>query len=165
MLRFCVDYGGLNTITKMDTFLLPRINGSLNLLANTFYFTLLDLMSGYWQVGMDPESQLKTAFCYHSELNEYIIIPWQRSRGSWRQCQQDWYETNALLTQTVLWLLAEVQFPCFRDILLSLAPSFKKSQRAYCNLLNSLSPIKTLKIVTHETYHYPLIGMKKKRKN
>ena len=71
-----MDYSGLNTITDMDTFPLSRINDSLNLLlANTSYFTTLDLTSGYWQVGMDPESQPKTAFCYHSELYEYIIMP------------------------------------------------------------------------------------------
>ena len=74
-IEICVDYSGLNTITKVDTFPRPRINDSLNLLVNTSYFTTLDLMLGYWQIGMDPQSQLKTAFCYHSELYEYILMP------------------------------------------------------------------------------------------
>ena len=73
--RFCVDYRRLNSITRMDTFPLPRIDDSLDLLANTAYFTTLDLMSGYWQVGMDPESQPKTAFCSHSGLYEFTVMP------------------------------------------------------------------------------------------
>ena len=73
--QFCVDYRRLNSITRMDTFPLPRIDDSLDLLANTAYFTTLDLMSGYWQVGMDPESQPKTAFCSHSGLYEFTVMP------------------------------------------------------------------------------------------
>ena len=57
--RFCVDYRCLNSITQLDTFPLPRIDDSLDLLAKTAYFNTLDLASGYWQVGMDPESQLR----------------------------------------------------------------------------------------------------------
>jgi len=45
--RSCVDYRRLNSITRMDTFPLPRLDDSLDLLANTTYFTTLNLMSGY----------------------------------------------------------------------------------------------------------------------
>ena len=48
--RFCVDYQRLNSITKLDTFPLPRVDDSLDLLAKTAYFSTLDLASGYWQV-------------------------------------------------------------------------------------------------------------------
>jgi len=73
--RFCVDYRHLNSITRMDTFPLPRVDDSLDLLANTAYFTTLNLMSGYWQVCMDEESQQKTAFCSHSGLYEFTVMP------------------------------------------------------------------------------------------
>ena len=73
--RFCVDYRRLNSITKLDTFPLPRVDDSLDLLAKTAYFSTLDLASGYWQVGMDPESQPKTAFCSHSGLYEFTVMP------------------------------------------------------------------------------------------
>ena len=52
--RFFMDYRRLNSIARMDTFLLPMIDDSLDLLANTAYFTTLDLKSGYWQVGRQP---------------------------------------------------------------------------------------------------------------
>ena len=54
--RFCVDYRKLNIITKLDVYPLPRIDDSLDLFADTTYFSSLDLASGYWQVGMDEES-------------------------------------------------------------------------------------------------------------
>ena len=73
--RFCVDYRRLNSVTKMDTFPLPRIDDSLDLLANTAYFTTLDLASGYWQVEMDSGSREKTTFCSHSGLYEFNVMP------------------------------------------------------------------------------------------
>ena len=47
--RFC-DYWKLNQVTKMDEFLLPRNDDTLDLLTVSQYFTTLYLASGYWQV-------------------------------------------------------------------------------------------------------------------
>ena len=44
--RYCVDYCKLNAITKLDSFPLPRVDDSLDLLANTAFFSSLDLASG-----------------------------------------------------------------------------------------------------------------------
>ena len=47
-LRFCVDYRGLNAVTKADTFPLPRIDDLLDQLGKSRYFSTLDLSSGFW---------------------------------------------------------------------------------------------------------------------
>ena len=61
-LRFCVDYRSLNSVTKPDRFLLPRIDNMLDQLGEMKYFSTLDLASGYWQVCMSRTSREKTAF-------------------------------------------------------------------------------------------------------
>ena len=62
MLRFCVDYRGLNCVTKPDVFPLPRIYDLLDQLGKSKYFITLDLKSGYWQIKVQTDSQEKTAF-------------------------------------------------------------------------------------------------------
>ena len=45
----------------MDVFLLLHVDDTLDMLAQTQFFTL-DLAAGYWQARMDQDSQEKTAF-------------------------------------------------------------------------------------------------------
>ena len=73
--RFCVDYRQLNSVTKTDVFPLPRVDDSLDQLANSCFFTTLDLASGYWQVLVDANSREKTAFVTHSGLYEFSVMP------------------------------------------------------------------------------------------
>ena len=55
--RFCVDYHGLNSVTKVDTFPLPRIDDLLDQLGESRYFSVLDLGSGLWQIRTHPDSR------------------------------------------------------------------------------------------------------------
>lgn len=48
--RFCVDYRKLNSVTRKDTFPLPRIEDSLTSLIQAAWYSTLDLASGYWQI-------------------------------------------------------------------------------------------------------------------
>ena len=45
--RFCVDFRGLNNITRKDVYPLPRTEEVLDKLGNAQYFSKLDLKSGY----------------------------------------------------------------------------------------------------------------------
>ena len=73
--RFCVDYRKLNAVTKKDSYPLPHIQESLDLLGQTQYFTTLDLFSGYWQVEMDESSKEFTAFTTYYGLYEFKVLP------------------------------------------------------------------------------------------
>ena len=73
--RFCVDYRKLNAITHKDAFPLPRIEETLTSLTKAQWFSTLDLASGYWQVGMDPRDQEKTAFTTPLGLFEFKRMP------------------------------------------------------------------------------------------
>ena len=74
-LRFCVDYRKLNGITRKDAYPLPRVDDTLDTLAGSKWFTTLDLISGYWQVELEPEHREKTAFCTQDGLFEFKVMP------------------------------------------------------------------------------------------
>ena len=73
--RFCIDYRQLNSITKADTYPLPRIDDLLDQLGQCRYFSTLDLASGYWQIRMSPTSREKTAFITPQGLYEFCVMP------------------------------------------------------------------------------------------
>ena len=73
--RFCVDYRQLNDATIKDSYPLPRIDDTLDMLAGKQWFSTLDLASGYWQVSLSREARAKTAFATHSGLFQFRVMP------------------------------------------------------------------------------------------
>ena len=64
-LRFCLDMI-LNSWTIPDSYSLPRIDSTLDILSGAKWFSVLDLKSGYWQVPLAEEDKCKTAFTVRS---------------------------------------------------------------------------------------------------
>ena len=60
--RFCADFRKVNSLTRRDVHLLPRIDETLDALSGAQWFTNLDLASGYWQVEVEPSDREKTVF-------------------------------------------------------------------------------------------------------
>ena len=73
--RFCIDYGRLNQVTKVEAYPLPHIEDSLNILSGARFFCSLDLASGYWQEEMDAADREKTAFITQGGLYEFRVMP------------------------------------------------------------------------------------------
>ena len=61
-LRFCIDLRKLNSKTLKDSYALPRIEQTLESLADSTVYSTPDLTSGYWQVEMAEECKPYTAF-------------------------------------------------------------------------------------------------------
>ena len=74
-MRMCIDYRALNDITLKNTFPLPRIDDLHDRLSNAFYFTKLDLYSGYHQIPVKQTDQHKTAFTSRYGTYEFIVMP------------------------------------------------------------------------------------------
>ena len=72
---FIVDFRRLNAVTRKDSFPLPCINDAFDALSEKKYFSSMDLMSGYWQVEMEPESHERTTFITYSGLYEFLVLP------------------------------------------------------------------------------------------
>ena len=73
--RFCADYRKLNTITVKDVYPLPRIDDALSRLAQTQFYSIMDMQSGFWQIELAPEAKEKTAFITPDGLWQFKKMP------------------------------------------------------------------------------------------
>jgi hypothetical protein len=74
-LRLCVDYRGLNKLTKKHRYPIPLIGGQLDRLRSAKIFTKLDLRVGYSNVRITAGDEWKTAFRTRFGTYKYRIIP------------------------------------------------------------------------------------------
>ena len=88
-IRICVDFVQLNTVTKKDSYPVPRADGPQQKLANKRIFSKIDLRSAYWQFPMDSKSIEKTAFCPGPGygLWEFTVMPYGLT-GATQTCQR-----------------------------------------------------------------------------
>ncbi len=57
--RFCIDYRGLNEVTRKDAFPLPLVDDCLDTLSGNQWFSKLDAISAYWQVKVNEGDRKK----------------------------------------------------------------------------------------------------------
>ncbi|GAB7332949.1 hypothetical protein MBLNU13_g04654t1 [Cladosporium sp. NU13] len=74
-LRLCVDYRGLNTITKKNRHPLPLISETLDRLGRATVFSALDLKDAYHRIPIKRGDEWKTAFRTQYRHFEYNVMP------------------------------------------------------------------------------------------
>ncbi|KAL7634312.1 UNVERIFIED_CONTAM: hypothetical protein RMT77_014689 [Armadillidium vulgare] len=80
-LRLCIDYRKLNNATKGDSFPLPNLIDMIYNMYGNKFFTTIDLIKGYYQINMDPDSVEKTAFSTPFGQYEYLKMPFGVKNG------------------------------------------------------------------------------------
>jgi transposase InsO family protein len=74
-LRLCVDYRGLNRVTKKNRYPLPLISETLDRLVGAKVFTKLDLKDAYHRLRIKRGDEWKTAFRTRYGHFEYLVMP------------------------------------------------------------------------------------------
>lgn len=74
-LRFCVDYRGLNRITKKDRYPLPLIYETLRNISKAKWFTKLDVIAAFHKIRIAEGDEWKTAFRTRYGLYEWLVTP------------------------------------------------------------------------------------------
>jgi len=73
--RFCIDYRRLNDVTEKDAFSVPHVKDALDSFHGARYFATIDLLSGYWQIGMTERAKQCSAFCTRRGLFQFTRMP------------------------------------------------------------------------------------------
>jgi len=73
--RFCVDYRRVNAVSKQDAFPVPDVQDALDHLRGSKYFITMDLLSGYWQLGLTERAKERSAFCTRRGLFHFTRMP------------------------------------------------------------------------------------------
>jgi len=85
---FCIDYRRVNAVTIKDAFRVPDVKDALDSLRGAKYFATIDLLSGYWQLGMSDRARELSAFCARRGLFEFTRMPFGLANAPSTFCRQ-----------------------------------------------------------------------------
>ena len=80
-LRICVDYRKLNSITRKDAYLIPRIDELLARPHKAKIFTKLDIRAAFNKIRMDPDSEEYTIFRTRYGTYKTKVLPFGLCNG------------------------------------------------------------------------------------
>jgi len=112
--RFCIDYCRLKDVTKKDAYPVPDVKDALDSLRGAKYFATIDLLSGYWQLGMTDRAKECSAFCTRRGLFQFTRMPFGLSNAPSSFCR---------LMHIILKDLLYVQCLCYLDDIVVFANS------------------------------------------
>ena len=73
--RFCTDFRKVNSLTKTDSYPLPRIEDCIDKVGNAKYVSKFDLLKGYWQVPLTEKAKEVSAFVTSNGFFQYKVMP------------------------------------------------------------------------------------------
>ena len=73
--RFCTDFRKVNSVTKSDSYPIPRMDDCVDKVGNANYVSKFDLLKGYWQVPLTERAKEVSAFVTPDGFYEYKVMP------------------------------------------------------------------------------------------
>ena len=73
--RFCTDFRKVNSVSKTDSFPIPRIDDCIDRIGSAKYVSKFDLLKGYWQVPLTDRAKEISAFVTPDGLYQYRVMP------------------------------------------------------------------------------------------
>ena len=72
--RFCTDFRKVNSLTKSDSYPIPRIDDCIDKVGKAKYVSKFDLLKGYWQVPLTERAKEVSAFVTPKGLFQYKVM-------------------------------------------------------------------------------------------
>ena len=72
--RMCTDYRKINTVTKTDSFPIPRIDDCIDKVGKAKFVTKCDLLKGFWQIPLTDRAKEISAFVTPDGLYQYKVV-------------------------------------------------------------------------------------------
>ena len=73
--RMCTDYRKVNSLTKTDSFPVPRMDDCIDNIGQAKYVTKFDLLKGFLQIPLTNRAKEISAFITPDGLYEYKVMP------------------------------------------------------------------------------------------
>ena len=80
--RFVTDFRKVNTVTKTDSFPVPRVDDCVDRVGHARYVAKFDLLKGYWQVPLTERAKDISAFVTPDGLYRYLVMPFGTKNSS-----------------------------------------------------------------------------------
>lgn len=74
-MRFCTDFRRVNSVTKPDSFPLPRMDDCIDQVGSAKFVSKFDLLKGYWQVPLSSRAREIAAFITPKGLYSHKVMP------------------------------------------------------------------------------------------
>ena len=80
-MRFCIDYRGLNAVTRKDRYPIPLIKETLEAVGRSKWLTKLDVSSAFHRIRIAKGEEWKTAMRTRYGSYEWLVTPFGLSGG------------------------------------------------------------------------------------
>ena len=75
-IRLCVDFRKVNLLSTTDTYPLPRVDDSVDLVGKATFITKFDLVKGYWQVPLTERARKVASFVVSGAVYQCQVMPY-----------------------------------------------------------------------------------------